>query len=119
MMPKGNKVGYYVVATVTVTIKNFKGTAAASALTAKSKITAAILKADYIKLKENSFSNNGKPVTPDFDVVIDGKVINPAYYTGSFTNNINAGTATRPIKVPRIPRLVKISGAISRIFLCT
>ena len=90
----GNKVGNYVVATVTVTNKNFKGTAAASALTAKSKITAAILKADYIKLKENSFSYNGKPVTPDFDVVIDGKVINPAYYTGSFTNNINAGTAT-------------------------
>ena len=90
----GNKVGNYVVATVTVTNKNFKGTAAAPALTAKSKITAAILKADYIKLKENSFSYNGKPVTPDFDVVIDGKVINPAYYTGSFTNNINAGTAT-------------------------
>ena len=65
----GNKVGNYVVATVTVTNKNFKGTAAASALTAKSKITAAILKADYIKLKENSFSYNGKPVTPDFDVV--------------------------------------------------
>ena len=38
-------------------------------------MTAAILKADYIKLKENSFSYNGKPVTPDFDVVIDGKVI--------------------------------------------
>ena len=91
----GNKVGNYVVATVTVTNKNFKGTVANNnVLKAKSKITAAILKADYIKLKENSFSYNGKPVTPDFDVVIDGKVINPAYYTTSYTNNINAGTAT-------------------------
>ena len=91
----GNEVGNNVVATVTVTNKNFKGTVANNnVLKAKSKITAAILKADYIKLKENSFSYNGKPVTPDFDVVIDGKVINPAYYTGSFTNNINAGTAT-------------------------
>ena len=91
----GNEVGNNVVATVTVTNKNFKGTVANNnVLKARSKITAAILKADYIKLKENSFSYNGKPVTPDFDVVIDGKVINPAYYTGSFTNNINAGTAT-------------------------
>ena len=91
----GNVVGNNVVATVTVTNKNFKGAVANNdVLKAKSKITAAILKADYIKLKENSFSYNGKPVTPDFDVVIDGKVINPAYYNTSYTNNINAGTAT-------------------------
>ena len=91
----GNEVGNNVVATVTVTNKIFKGTVSSNnVLKAKSKITAAILKADYIKLKENSFSYNGKPVTPDFDVVIDGKVINPAYYTTSYTNNINAGTAT-------------------------
>ena len=91
----GNEVGNNVVATVTVTNKNFKGAVANNdVLKAKSKITAAILKADYIKLKENSFSYNGKPVTPDFDVVIDGKVINPAYYNTSYTNNINAGTAT-------------------------
>ena len=70
----GNVVGNNVVATVTVTNKNFKGAVANNdVLKAKSKITAAILKADYIKLKENSFSYNGKPVTPDFDVVIDGK----------------------------------------------
>ena len=56
------------------------------------------LKTANIKLKENSFTYTGKAITPDFDIVIDGKVISPAKYTVSYTNNINAGTATITVK---------------------
>ncbi|MDC7289105.1 hypothetical protein NXH76_14950 [Blautia schinkii] len=90
---ESNKVGEKVVATITVTNPNFKGTSSVSTVVSSS-IAAAILKPDYIKLKETNFVYNGKPVTPEFDIVIGGKVINPAYYEASYTNNVNAGTAT-------------------------
>ena len=63
-----------------------------------STITAKNLKSEYIKLKETNFTYTGKAIEPEFDVVIDGKVINPAHYTKSYTANLNAGTATLTVK---------------------
>ncbi len=93
---KTNEVGDKVVAKITITNPNFKGHPAVT-LEAESKIAAAILKSEYIKLKGNSFTYTGQPVKPEFDVVIGGKVINPDYYTPSYINNTNAGTATLSI----------------------
>ena len=90
-----NIIGNYVKATVTITNNNFKGTAAASVKNySNSELTAMALKDEYIKLRETKFTYTGQEIKPDFDVVIGGKVINPDYYTASYTNNIYAGTAT-------------------------
>ena len=82
----------YVKATVTITNKNFLG--AGSTFEKESQIKARAIKSENIKLKENSFTYTGSAITPDFDVVIDGKIVNPNLYTATFTNNVNAGTAT-------------------------
>ena len=56
------------------------------------------LKADNIKLKKTSYTYTGAAIKPDFDVVVDGRVINPKEYkVKSLTNNVNAGTATMVI----------------------
>jgi len=90
-------VGGTVVASVTITNKNYiKGSA--KEFTKEVEIAPKALKTANIKLKENSFTYTGKAITPDFDIVIDGKVISPAKYTVSYTNNINAGTATITVK---------------------
>ena len=79
-------------AEITITNKNFKGDK--TTFVKEATIKARAIKSENIKLKENSFTYTGNAITPDFDVVIDGKIVNPNLYTATFTNNINAGTAT-------------------------
>ena len=89
--------GGIIVATITVTNKNFV-IDGATTITKKVPLSLRALKSENIKLKETSFTYNGKVVEPDFDIVVDG------HYKGNndttdkfnykFTNNINAGTAT-------------------------
>ena len=81
-------------ATVTLKANSNFNNANAKSLEATSKISNATLKSEYIKLKETSFTYNGQPVKPAFDVVIGGHTIDPANYTTKYTNNVNAGTAT-------------------------
>ena len=81
-------------ATVTLKANSNFDNANGKTLEAISKISNATLKSEYIKLKETSFTYNGQPVKPDFDVVIGGHTIDPANYTTKYTNNVNAGTAT-------------------------
>ena len=66
--------------------------------TYSSTITDRILKADNIKLKKTSYTYTGSAIKPEFDVVVDGRVIAPDRYTvKSLTKNVNAGTATMVI----------------------
>ena len=81
-------------ATVTLKANSNFNNANTKSLEATSKISNATLKSEYIKLKETSFTYNGQPVKPAFDVVIGGHTIDPANYTTKYTNNVNAGTAT-------------------------
>ena len=63
-----------------------------------STITKTTLKAENIKLKKTSYTYTGAAIKPDFDVVVDGRVINPTEYKiKSLTNNVNVGTATMVI----------------------
>ena len=63
-----------------------------------STITKRALKSENIKLKKTSYTYTGAAIKPDFDVVVDGRVINPTEYKiKSLTNNVNAGTATMVI----------------------
>ena len=56
------------------------------------------LKSENIKLKKTAYTYTGAAIKPDFDVVVDGRVINPTQYKiKSLTNNVNAGTATMVI----------------------
>ena len=88
-----NNITHKVKATVTITNPNFKGVSKVDNYD-ESELTAMALKDEYIKLRETKFTYTGQEIKPDFDVVIGGKVINPDYYTASYTNNIYAGTAT-------------------------
>ena len=69
----------------------------------KVNIVKATLKPENIKLRETSFTYNGQPVEPAFDVVVGGQTLPgptataPAY-TYTYTNNVNAGTATLTVK---------------------
>ena len=91
--PEGNTIGEKVTAKVEITNGNFVNTNSKT-LDLESTITAKAIKAENIKLKETDFTYNGKTIEPDFDVVIDGKVIDPSKYVATYTNNLNAGTAT-------------------------
>ena len=63
-----------------------------------SVITKTTLKSENIKLKKTAYTYTGAAIKPDFDVVVDGRVINPTQYRiKSLTNNVNAGTATMVI----------------------
>ena len=85
-------VGGSIVATITLTNKNF--TTSEKELKVEVPIKARALKSENIKLKENSFTYTGSAVTPDFDVVVDGRVMPKGNFDTVYTNNINAGTAT-------------------------
>ena len=93
---EGNIIGKDVTATVEITNKNFINKNVT--LSDTSTLTAKTIKSENIKLKETNFTYTGKAVEPKFDVVIDGKVINPQYYTATYSNNLNAGTATLTVK---------------------
>ena len=94
-----------IVATITITNKNFtvsggKG-GSATVIEKTVPITHKVLKNENIKLAETSFTYNGKVVEPDFDIVVDGhykaltdKTGTTKLFNYTFTNNINAGTAT-------------------------
>ena len=75
----------------------------------KVNIVKATLKPENIKLRETSFTYNGQPVEPAFDVVVGGQILpgpgakdsddnDISAYTYNYTNNVNAGTATLTVK---------------------
>ena len=87
-----NNVKGQVTADITIISDNFKG--GELSYQVSSEITARAIKDENIKFRKSSYTYTGKPITPEFDVVIDGKIINPDLYTATVTNNLNAGTAT-------------------------
>ena len=87
-----NAKGGAVTAAITIINDSFKGDKVST--TVSSTITEKAIKDANIKLKETDFTYTGKAIEPDFDVVIDGKIINPDLYDVSYKNNLNAGTAT-------------------------
>ena len=86
-----NEVGQKVKATITITNKNFVKDAT---FTKETVIDHKAITSENIKLRQTTFTYTGKAIVPEFDVVIDGKVINPEFFTSTVVNNINAGTAT-------------------------
>ena len=86
-------VGGIVVANITITNKDFIKDGAKS-FTVESNIIQHAIKSEYIKLKENDFTYTGSAIEPEFDIVVDGRVIDPNEYKPTFSNNLHAGTAT-------------------------
>ena len=87
--------GGKIVATITVTNKNFVIDNSGKTTIVKTvPISHKVLKSENLKLAETSFTYNGKVVEPDFDIVVDGHYKNLKDFDYKFTNNINAGTAT-------------------------
>lgn len=87
--------GGVIVATITVTNKNFViDNSGETTIVKEVPISHKVLKNENIKLTETSFTYNGKVVEPDFDIVVDGHYKNLNDFDYKFTNNINAGTAT-------------------------
>ena len=96
-----NKVaGGTVVANITITNKNFIKDNAKQ-FTKEVPIAQRALKPENIKLKENDFTYTGSAITPDFDIVVDGHVYGKDDFVYTYTNNINAGTATITVKGKR------------------
>ena len=89
--------GDSVVANITITNKNFIKNNAKQ-FTKKVLISQRALKTENIKLKENDFTYTGSAITPDFDIVVDGHVYGKDDFAYTYTNNINAGTATITVK---------------------
>ena len=88
---KGGKI----VATITVTNKNFViDNSGNTTIVKEVPISHKVLKSENLKLAETSFTYNGKVVEPDFDIVVDGHYKDLKDFDYKFTNNINAGTAT-------------------------
>ena len=64
-------------------------------LTKTANIVRATLKAENIKLKENSFTYNGQAIEPDFDVVIGGHIISKDdNFNVEYIHNVDAGKAS-------------------------
>ena len=93
-----NTSGEEVTATITIINDSFKNDQNTVTTTVESTITPKAIKDANIKLKETDFTYTGKAIKPDFDVVIDGKIINSDLYDVTYTNNLNAGTATISVK---------------------
>ena len=91
-----NEVGQQVTATIKITNDNFKGNG--DTFTKTTVIDHKAITSENIKLRQTSFTYTGKAIVPEFDVVIDGKVINPELFESTIVNNINAGTATLTVK---------------------
>ena len=92
-----NEIGSNIVANITITNKNFIKDGAKE-FTKRVAITAKVLKSENIKLAQSEFTYTGKPIEPEFDIVIDGKIIDPSLFTATYSDNINAGTATLTVK---------------------
>ena len=95
---KGSKtVGGTIRAHIIITNKNFiSGTA--KEFNKDVTIAPRALKSENIKLKETDFTYTGSAITPDFDIVVDGRVMPKDQFSYTYTNNINAGTATLTVK---------------------
>ena len=92
-----NNIGKKVNATITITNKNFIKNNAKT-FTKETTIDRKAITSENIKLRQTSFTYTGKAIEPEFDIVIDGKIINPEFFEASFVNNTNAGTATLTVK---------------------
>ena len=92
-----NSIGKKVNATITITNKNLLRVMQ-NPLQKKQRLIVKPLQAKIFKLRQTSFTYTGKAIEPEFDIVIDGKIINPDFFDASFVNNTNAGTATLTVK---------------------
>ena len=65
-----------------------------------SKITNKMIKDADIRLKQTSYTYTGAGITPKYDVVVDGRILDPDtdYEVVSVSKNVNVGTATLEIK---------------------
>ncbi len=93
----GDNVGDKVKATITITNKNFIKNNAKTFIK-ETTIDYKAITSENIKLRQTAFTYTGKAIEPEFDIVIDGKVINPDFFEASFVNNTEAGTATLTVK---------------------
>ena len=89
--------GDSVVAKITIINKNFIKDGAKE-FTKEVSIAQRALKTENIKLKESDFTYTGSAITPDFDIVVDGHVYGKDDFAYTYTNNLNAGTATITVK---------------------
>ena len=64
------------------------------------EITNKMIKDADIRLKQTSYTYTGAGITPKYDVVVDGRILNPAtdYEVVSVSKNVNVGTATLEIR---------------------
>ena len=64
------------------------------------EITKKMIKDADIRLKQTSYTYTGAGITPKYDVVVDGRILDPTkdYEVVSVSKNVNVGTATLEIK---------------------
>ena len=86
----------YGVITATVTLKSNGNYTAATTLTKKINISDTAIKDADIQLKKTSYDYTGKVITPDFDVVVNGKTLERGtdYKIASIEKSAEVGTAT-------------------------
>ena len=89
--------GGTIYAQITIINKNFIKDNAKT-FTKSVPIAQRALKSENIKLKEHDFTYTGSAITPDFDIVVDGHVYGKDDFAYTYTNNLNAGTATITVK---------------------
>ena len=71
-----------------------------STVTVSPEITNKMIKDADIRLKQTSYTYTGAGITPKYDVLVDGRILNPAtdYEVVSVSKNVNVGTATLEIR---------------------
>ena len=71
-----------------------------STVTVSPEITKKMIKDADIRLKQTSYTYTGAGITPKYDVVVDGRILDPTndYEVVSVSKNVNVGTATLEIK---------------------
>ena len=82
------------------TAANTLTTTSDSNVTVSPEITNKMIKDADIRLKQTSYTYTGAGITPKYDVVVDGRILNPAtdYEVVSVSKNVNVGTATLEIR---------------------
>ncbi len=61
-------------------------------------VTKRVVDLSEIEISAPNCTYNGKPQTPTIKLIVDGKVVTPSAYDVTFSDNVNAGTATIVIK---------------------
>ena len=61
-------------------------------------VTKRVVDLSEIEISAPNCTYNGKPQTPTIKLLVDGKVVTPSAYDVTFSDNVNAGTATIVIK---------------------